>query len=70
MRIVAATLFLLIPTTVFAQHADLVVRRGKIVTVDADFQIVDAMAIRDGRIVAIGTAADVERQLVFHSRDN
>jgi predicted amidohydrolase YtcJ len=32
---------------------------GKIVTVDPQFRIVNAMAIRDGRIVAVGTNADV-----------
>jgi predicted amidohydrolase YtcJ len=32
---------------------------GKIVTVDAQFRTVDAMAIRDGRIVAVGTNADI-----------
>jgi predicted amidohydrolase YtcJ len=32
---------------------------GKIVTVDAQFRTVEAMAIRDGRIVAVGTNADI-----------
>jgi predicted amidohydrolase YtcJ len=32
---------------------------GKIVTVDAQFRTVEAMAIRDGRIVAVGTNAEV-----------
>ncbi len=63
MRIVAAMLCLLIATTVYAQHADLVLRGGKIVTVDADFRIVDAMAIHDGQIVAIGTAEKVESNI-------
>ena len=34
---------------------------GKIVTVDAQFRTVEAMAIRDGRIVAVGTNADIAR---------
>ena len=34
---------------------------GRIVTVDPQFRIVEAMAIRDGRIVAVGTNADVAR---------
>jgi predicted amidohydrolase YtcJ len=33
--------------------------RGKIVTVDPKFQIVEAMAIRDGRIVAVGTNTEI-----------
>src|SRR5258706_8306349 len=32
---------------------------GKIVTVDPQFRTVEAMAIRDGRIVAAGTNADI-----------
>jgi len=32
---------------------------GKIVTVDPQFHIVEAMAIRDGRILATGTSADI-----------
>ena len=34
---------------------------GRIVTVDPQFRTVQAMAIRDGRIVAVGTNADVVR---------
>jgi predicted amidohydrolase YtcJ len=39
--------------------ADLVLRRGKIVTVDGDFSIREAVAIRDGRFLAIGTERDM-----------
>jgi hypothetical protein len=34
---------------------------GRIVTVDPQFRTVEAMAIRDGRIVAVGTNADILR---------
>jgi predicted amidohydrolase YtcJ len=34
---------------------------GKIVTVDPQFRTVEAMAIRDGRIVAVGTNADIRK---------
>ena len=34
---------------------------GRIVTVDTQFRTVEAMAIRDGRIVAVGTNAEIER---------
>lgn len=42
-----------------AQHAspDLILHHGKIVTVDERFSIAPAMAIRDGRIVAVGEDA-------------
>ncbi|WP_145352011.1 amidohydrolase [Roseimaritima multifibrata] len=59
MRFIATTILLLASTVAFAQDADLVLRGGKIVTVDADFQIVDAMAIRSGRIVDVGTEAEI-----------
>ena len=36
-----------------------IVHNGKIVTVDPQFRIVNAMAIRDGRVVAVGTNADI-----------
>jgi hypothetical protein len=32
---------------------------GKIVTVDAEFRIVEAVALRDGHVVAVGTNADI-----------
>ena len=43
------------------QTADLILYNGKIVTVDAGFRIVDAMAIRNDRIVGAGTRADLTR---------
>ena len=39
--------------------ADLVLRGGKIVTVDKEFSIRQAVAIKDGRILAVGTERDV-----------
>jgi predicted amidohydrolase YtcJ len=39
--------------------ADLVLRGGKIITVDADSSIRQAVAIRDGRFVAVGTDRDM-----------
>jgi predicted amidohydrolase YtcJ len=41
------------------QRAQLVVLNGKVVTVDSAFTIAEAIAIRDGRFVAIGKSADV-----------
>ena len=37
-----------------AEPADVVIRNGKIVTVDSDFRIVEAMAVCDQRIAAVG----------------
>jgi predicted amidohydrolase YtcJ len=43
------------------QNVDTIVTHGKILTVDAGFRVVEALAIRDGRIVASGTSAEVAR---------
>ena len=42
-------------------NVDTVVTNGKILTVDADFAVVEALAIDEGRIVARGTSADIAR---------
>jgi predicted amidohydrolase YtcJ len=39
--------------------ADLLLLNGKIVTVDFDFSIVEAIAVRDNKILAIGTTSDI-----------
>jgi predicted amidohydrolase YtcJ len=39
----------------------LVLRNGKIITVNSRFEIAQALAIRDGRILAVGTNAEIER---------
>src|SRR3954468_1569132 len=41
--------------------ADTIVTHGKILTVDADFRVVEALAIDGGRIVARGTSAEMAR---------
>ena len=41
--------------------ADVVLAGGKILTVDSAFSIAESLAIDDGRIVAVGTNADVRR---------
>jgi hypothetical protein len=40
---------------------DTIITHGKILTVDADFRVVEALAIDAGRIVARGTSAEVAR---------
>jgi predicted amidohydrolase YtcJ len=42
-----------------AQAPDLIIHNAKLVTVDPQFRIVQAMAVRGDRIVAVGTNADV-----------
>ena len=46
-------------SSLIAQSPDLVLFHGKIITVDAKFSIAEAVAIRDGRIVKVGSNRDV-----------
>jgi len=41
------------------QPADIILRNGKIVTVDRSFSIKQAVAIKDGRFLAVGSDRDV-----------
>src|SRR5262245_48044528 len=49
-------------TAQVAAAADLVLVNGKIVTVDERFTIAQALAVKDQRIVAVGTNGEVRRQ--------
>src|SRR5579871_5503150 len=51
-----------------AQQADVIFEGGKIITVDPQFRIVQAMAIRGGRILAVGDAATIARFAGSHTR--
>jgi predicted amidohydrolase YtcJ len=42
-----------------AADADLILHGGKVVTVDSTFSIAEAVAVKDGRIIAVGRTADV-----------
>jgi predicted amidohydrolase YtcJ len=43
----------------FGQNADTVLLNGKIVTLDAALPTAEALAVRDGRIIAVGPSADI-----------
>src|SRR5262245_16213641 len=63
MKIATAALLALAMTglspSAHAQDADTVLLNGKIVTLDAAAPLADALAVRDGKIIAIGRSADV-----------
>ena len=42
-------------TAVRNKKADSILHHGKIITVDKDFSIVDAIAIKNGRFIGVGT---------------
>lgn len=45
--------------TVQATAADLILHRGKVITVDATFSIHEAIAVTDGKVQAVGRNADI-----------
>ena len=55
-----ATLSLAFSTASFAQAPDAVLLNGKIVTADERGTVHQALAVRDGRIVALGKTADIK----------
>ena len=57
--LVWAACALLAGSTLTAQSPDLILLHGKVITVDAKFSIAQAVAIRDGRIVKVGSNRDV-----------
>src|SRR6195952_1631073 len=59
-RCVAVTA-LLSSTAALAQSADTILFNGKILTVDKDFTVQQALAIGNGRIVATGTSAAMKK---------
>jgi predicted amidohydrolase YtcJ len=54
-----AAVALYVPLGMADDPAELILHNGRIVTVDREFSVVPAMAVRDGRVVAIGAEADV-----------
>jgi predicted amidohydrolase YtcJ len=54
--------FLLLAARAFAADADLILHNGKVVTVDARFSIAQAVAMKGGRITAVGRDAEVLKE--------
>src|SRR5436190_1416910 len=51
----------ILATTLFAQEPSLIVHHGKVVTVDQGFSVRQAMAVKDGRILRVGSDDEVLR---------
>lgn len=49
----------LLAPVLFAADADLILHSGKVVTVDSKFSIREAVAVKNGRIIAVGSSKDV-----------
>src|SRR5262245_34407458 len=54
-------LVMLAAVPVWAQSPDTVLVNGKILTVDAQSSVKEALAIRDGRVAALGTSAEMRK---------
>jgi predicted amidohydrolase YtcJ len=48
--------------------ADLVLRGGRVITLDAGSRVTEAIAVRENRIVAVGSNAEIERFVGPNSR--
>src|SRR5262249_38210477 len=56
-----ASLLVVCALSAFAQSSETVLINGKILTADAQFSVRQAIAIRDGKIAAVGTNADARK---------
>src|ERR1051325_448383 len=57
-QILLAALLMLSQSARWTPYADLILTNGKVVTVDSGFTIAQALAIKDGKLIAVGSNAD------------
>lgn len=50
------------------RHADLIIYNGKIYTVDNGFSVVEAMVVKNGKIIALGSTEDMLYE--FNAKDS
>jgi predicted amidohydrolase YtcJ len=62
MRILIALFALVSLSSCIQQRVDLIVHHAQIYTVDNNFTMVEAMAVQDGKIVAVGTNDDILKE--------
>jgi len=61
MKLLVALLALAVASSALAQPADTLLVNGKVITGDERFSVQEAVAVREGRILATGTSADIRR---------
>src|SRR5204863_1454967 len=61
MKTFATVAFVLFAAAVSGQTPDTILVNGKVITVDAQSSTREALAIRDGRILALGTSAQMRK---------
>src|SRR5215475_11494287 len=62
LKIPATTLLFTLAGIASAQTADLIMVHGKILTVDAQDSVFEAVAITKGKIVAVGSTVEIQRR--------
>jgi predicted amidohydrolase YtcJ len=60
--LVTLTITSLLFTSCNAQKADLIVYNGKVYTVNEKFDTAEAFAVKDGRIIGVGSSARIRKQ--------
>src|ERR1700680_2282397 len=60
-KIAVVLLALAFSLSAWAQNADTILLNGKILRVDNQFSTREALAIRDGKIVALGTSTEMKK---------
>jgi predicted amidohydrolase YtcJ len=68
LKTITAFLLVTLAVTARAQTADTILVNGKIVTVDAQSSIREALAIRDGRVAGLGSSAEIRKLAGPHTR--
>ena len=58
---IASVMMLILAVPAFAQQADTILVNAKVLTVDASFSQQEALAVREGRIMAVGRTADIRK---------
>lgn len=58
---IALAMMFMLAAPARAQQPDTILVNGKVVTVDSAFSIQEALAVREGRIIAVGRSADIRK---------
>jgi len=61
MAVFIVAMFAIIPTAAFAAEPDVVYFNGKITTLDAAETMVEAVAVKDGKFLSIGSAEEIKK---------
>jgi hypothetical protein len=66
--LIAMSLLTLLSGCSSKEHADLIVYNAVVYTVDNDFSIAEAFAVKDGKFIAVGSSEEVLRRYQADAR--